>query len=64
MTSSPTSSATRRRRRHMAQQMNNQDFERPPNVHYKAGKENAPPREHVGGFYHTGLNQRCQQSLV
>ena len=48
----------------MAQQMNNQDFERPPNVQYKAGKENAPPREHVGGFYHNGLNQRCQQSLV
>ena len=48
----------------MAQQMNNGDFDMPPNVAPKPGKENALPKEHLGGFYHTGLNARLRQSLV
>ena len=50
----------------MAQQMRNQDFERPANVdHGRGRKQKEPePEEQTGGFFHLGLTPELQQSLV
>ena len=49
----------------IAQQMRNQDFERPANVdHGRGRKRKQQPQPHRGGFFYTGLTPELQQSLV
>ena len=51
----------------IAQQMRNQDFERPANVDHGRGrkrKQQAAAEEGGGGFFHSGLTPELQQSLV
>jgi hypothetical protein len=51
----------------MAQQMRNQDFERPPNVDHGRGRKaklQPSAAEGSNGFFHNGLTPELQQSLV
>ena len=48
----------------VAQQMANHDFDMPPNVAHDRRNSKAPAPEHTGGFFHTGLNVRLQESLT
>jgi len=48
----------------MAQQMRNQDFERPPPVLSDRRKRKHQPAAHLGGFFYSGLSAELQASLV
>ena len=51
----------------MAQQMRNQDFERPPNVDHGRGRKaklQPSAAEGSNGFFHNGLTPELQESLV
>ena len=48
----------------MSLQMNHGDFDMPPNVACKPGNENKPLKEHKGGFFYTGLNERLQVRMI